>query len=126
MASVAIGLLAWAATGFGLDDRETGAVAEPDRTEGGGADPIQIDALGDRRSLTLPLPLAAPAVEPGQRVDLVAVVAGPDWTGAEARVVATATVVMIDELGLTVVCERDEALAVVEALALGTVEVLGR
>ncbi len=80
----------------------------------------------DERTLTLPLPLAPPLVTAGQEVDLVAVALSDDWLVADADVIAEATVVAIDDAGLTVVCTTDEALAVVAALAVGTVEVLGR
>ncbi|MGH1506478.1 MAG: hypothetical protein ACRBI6_23210 [Acidimicrobiales bacterium] len=103
-----------------------GTVAEPDEPRGDAAIDAPLAPGPDERTLTLPLPLAPPLVTVGQQVDLVAVALSDDWLIADAEVVAEATVVAIDDAGITVVCTTDEALAVVAALATGSVEILGR
>ncbi|NNF55204.1 MAG: hypothetical protein HKN03_12290 [Acidimicrobiales bacterium] len=73
------------------------------------------------RAVTLPLPLAPPAVDPGDLVEIFGVSA--QSTGAQAEVlVERARVVAMTENGITVVVARHEVSELLRALAIGSVE----
>ena len=72
------------------------------------------------RSITLPQPLAPPALIVGDTVELISVRATRDRVSAVS--IATVEVVEISENGITVTVNQSLAAAVFEALASGSVE----
>lgn len=75
----------------------------------------------ETRAITLPLPLAVPAVDQGDLVEIFAV--HPERTGARAvALVERARVVALTQDGITVVVERQEVAKLLRALAIGSVE----
>jgi Flp pilus assembly protein CpaB len=82
-------------------------------------------ALVDDRSRAIAIPIepgTTPPVEPGQAVDVVAVLPGDDTGGEVAYVVAAgATVLHVDDGAVTVAVSRADAPRVATALATGLV-----
>ena len=84
---------------------------------------VMIDRHGldiRRRSITLPQPLAPPALISGDIVDLISVSAARDRV--VTMTIATAEVVEIAENGITVTLDQSVAAGVFQALASGSVE----
>lgn len=73
-----------------------------------------------RRAVTLPHPLAPPALVDGDIVDLISVRA--TQSVVLATPIGTGQIVEVDEVGVTVVVDRAVALTLFEALASGSVE----
>ncbi|MFT7600272.1 MAG: hypothetical protein ACI8TP_003213 [Acidimicrobiales bacterium] len=78
----------------------------------------------DERAVTLPIPLAPPPVVVGDAVELIGVglVAGTDVIST--RPLGTGRVVTIDPTGLTVAVTAARVTALVEYLAIGSVEIV--
>lgn len=75
---------------------------------------------GQRRAVTLPHPLAPPALISGDIVDLISVRATQSMVLASP--IGTGQIVEIDDMGITVVVEQAVAVTLFEALASGSVE----
>ncbi len=75
----------------------------------------------ETRSVTLPQPIAAPAIEVGDSVELFAVHRA-DLGGAVANTLGTATVSEVTESEVTVVVDRLLVAPIFEALGSGSVE----
>ncbi len=88
--------------------------------------------LSDERSVTLPLPLAPPPVEVGDAVELFAVSVVEFDDGVQPFVrpasvrLADARIAAVDDRGITVIVSEDAVRAVLESLAGGTVDIVGR
>ncbi len=82
------------------------------------------DLAATERALTIPQPLAPPPLDPGVLVDLVGVAPGNEFSGPQVDVLGTCRVLANAPDGLTVGCETATALAAVQKLAMGSVEVL--
>ncbi len=81
----------------------------------------------DDRAVTLPLPLAPPPVVPGDVVDLIGLAPGlslGERQLVETRSLGRARVVSIDDTGLTVTVDARQVVAIVETIAIGSVEVV--
>ncbi len=84
---------------------------------------IGVDRHGlqpDRRAITLPQPLATPALTRGDIVDLISVRATQSSVAASS--LGTAQVVQVTDHGITVVVDQHITATVFEALASGSVE----
>lgn len=88
--------------------------------------------LPDERSVTLPAPLAPPPVQVGDAVELfaVSVVEFDDGVQPFARPTSVrltdARIAAVDDRGITVIVSETAVRAVLESLAGGTVELVGR
>lgn len=124
----------------GAASRPGDAVGQVIRSPIAGDEPITAFRLGagrhgllpDERTVTLPLPLAPPPVEVGDAVELFAVAITefddndqPFVRPASVRLTA-ARIAAVDERGITVIVSEAAVRVVLESLAAGTVEIVGR
>ncbi len=88
-------------------------------------DPVALEP--EERAITLPLPIAPPPVGPGDIVELIGLAPGfqlGDRQIIDTRALGQGRVMGIDDTGLTVAVETSQVYAIVETMAVGSVEIV--
>lgn len=117
-----------------VTDLDIGSEATIVRSPIAGGEPVMasrvfVNGAGlalDERAVTIPQPLAPPPVEPGDVLDLIGLTPGitiGEKTVLDSRSLGRGRVVTVDETGITIAVPADRVAAIVETIAIGSVEV---